>query len=85
MFTDLTFGDVERVRLVLRGGTVIDWRRMNVSSIEDCNELLRVNEFNPEDQRDAVHLSDIHRKAIDYLERNFGFTFVAGMAVPVVY
>ena len=43
MLTKLTLGDVERVRLVLRGGAVIDWRRLNVSSIEDCNELLRVS------------------------------------------
>ena len=80
MFAELTLRDVERVRLILRGGTVIDWRRMNVSSIDDCNELLRVNEFDPEDERDAARLSDIHQKAVDYLERNFGFTFVADIA-----
>jgi hypothetical protein len=32
MLAELTLGDVERVRLILRGGTVIDWRRLNVSS-----------------------------------------------------
>jgi hypothetical protein len=37
MFTELTLGDLERVRLILRGGTVIDWRRLSVSSINDCN------------------------------------------------
>ena len=62
------------------GGTVIDWRRLNVSSIEDCNELLRVNEFDPEDTRDTARLSDIHHRAVDYLERNFGFTFAADIA-----
>ena len=80
MLTRLTLGDVERVRLILRGGTVIDWRRMNVSSINYCNELLRVNGFDPEDERDAARLSDIRRKAVDYLELNFGFTFVADIA-----
>ena len=80
MRTDLTLGDVERVRLILRGGTVIDWRRLRVSSIDDCNDLLRVNEFNPEDESDAARLSGIHHRAVDYLERNFGFTFAADIA-----
>ncbi len=80
MLDTLTLGDVERVRLILRGGTVIDWRRLNVSSIDDCNELLRVNEFDPEDEKDAACLSDIRRKAVDYLEFNFGFRFVADIA-----
>lgn len=77
MLTRLTLGDVERVRLILRGGTVIDWRRLNVSSINDCKALLRVNEFDPDDESDITRLSEIQHRAVDYLERNFGFTFVA--------
>lgn len=77
MFTELTLGDVERVRLILRGGTVIDWRRLNISSINDCKEMLRVNEIDLDDERDAARLSDIHHKAVDYLEHNFGFTFIS--------
>lgn len=77
MFTELTLGDLERVRLILRGGTVIDWRRLSVSSINDCNALLRVNEFDPENESDAAFLSGIQHRAVDYLGRNFGFTFVA--------
>jgi uncharacterized protein (TIGR04552 family) len=80
MDTKLTLGDVECVRLILRGGTVIDWRRLNVSSVKDCTELLRANEFDPEDGRDAARLSDIHRKAVDYLERNFAVTFANEVA-----
>jgi hypothetical protein len=31
-------------------GTEIDWKRLSVSSINDCIALLRVNEFDPEDE-----------------------------------
>jgi uncharacterized protein (TIGR04552 family) len=54
--------------------------RRNTHSTNDCNELLRVNEFDPGDESDVARLSDIHRQAVDYLERNFGFTFVADIA-----
>jgi len=80
MFTELSLCDVERVRLILRGGNVIDWRRLNVSSINDCNQLLRVNEFDPENESDAAFLSEIQHRALDYLEHNFGFTFAADIA-----
>jgi uncharacterized protein (TIGR04552 family) len=71
MFTRLTLGDIERTRLVLRGGTVIDWRRLNVSSVDECDAILRSNEIDPEDPGDAARLINLHRRAIDYLERNF--------------
>ena len=75
MFNRLTIGEVERARLVLRGGSVLDWRRLNVSSIQECNTILRANEFDPESPDDADRLAEIRFRAIDYLKRNLGFSF----------
>jgi uncharacterized protein (TIGR04552 family) len=77
MFNKINLGEIERVRLVLRGGSAIDWRRLNVSSIDECRAILQANAFDPDDPADAARLADIRQRAIDYLERNFGFTFAA--------
>lgn len=75
MIVKLSLGDVERARLVLRGGSVLDWRRLNVTSLDECDSILRANGFDPENEEDASRLREIRLSSIDYLERNFGFTF----------
>jgi len=75
MFNKLTIGELERARLVLRGGTVIDWRRLNISTADECNAILLTNGFHPDEPRDQIYLSRIRDRAIDYLKSNFGFTF----------
>jgi uncharacterized protein (TIGR04552 family) len=72
---DVSLGEVEQVRLVLRGGSVVDWHRLNLSSVEEANHILRANEFDPDDERDQQRLTDIRRRAIDFLERNFSIAF----------
>jgi uncharacterized protein (TIGR04552 family) len=79
MVKKLTLGELERARLVLRGGAVIDWRRLNISSPDDCDAILNANEYHPDDPGDAARLREIRNSAINYLVRNFGFEF----AVPV--
>ncbi len=75
MIVKLSLGDVERARLVLRGGSVLDMRRLNVKSIDACNQLLRINGFDLNDERDQLRLGEIRRASMDYLIRNLGFTF----------
>ena len=45
MLKEFNLGEIERVRLVLRGGSAIDWRRLNIASVDECREILRANEF----------------------------------------
>jgi uncharacterized protein (TIGR04552 family) len=75
MLKEFNLGEIERVRLVLRGGAAIDWRRLNLSSGDECSAILRANEIYPDDPEDAARLANIRQSAIDYLRRNFGFTF----------
>jgi uncharacterized protein (TIGR04552 family) len=72
---DVSLAEVEQVRLILRGGSVVDWHRLNLTSVEEASQILRSNEFVPDDQRDQQRLSDIRRRAIDYLHRNFQTEF----------
>lgn len=79
MIVRLTPGEMERARLVLRGGSVLDWHRLDVSSRDECEAILRVNGFDPQDKDDVAHLNEIRRSALDYLERNHGFAFAQGI------
>lgn len=65
--------DLNALRLVLNGGSVIDWHRLDFQGDDDVHEFLRVNEFYLEEPRDVARLEAIKREAIDYLRRNFEF------------
>jgi len=71
----LSLGEIERARLVLRGGSIIDWRRLDVASLEECDAILCANGFDPQGEQDVSYLREIRLIAIDYLERNVGVAF----------
>lgn len=72
---DLRLSDVEAVRLVLRGGSPVDWHRLNYATRADVDELLRVNLLDPESRPDMDRLAYLHRESLRYLRRNFAFRF----------
>jgi uncharacterized protein (TIGR04552 family) len=65
--------DLEAVRLVLRGGSVIDWHRLNFEKKQDCAELVRALELDPEIDGDRERMNEIRDEAISYLRRNYDF------------
>lgn len=77
MIAKSTLGEMERAYLVLRGGSVLDWRRLNTTSLGECETILGVNGFDLQDAGDRAHLKEIQLSAIDYLERNLAFTFAS--------
>lgn len=54
---------------------MLDWHRLNVKSFDECDAILHASGFDLEDEKDASRLREIRLSAIDYLVRNFGFTF----------
>lgn len=70
---EFTLGDLDTLWNILRGDSAIDWRRLHLGDRYDAEEFLRVQEFHPEDPRDAARLDGIKREAIDYLRRNFEY------------
>lgn len=73
---ELTLADVESVRLLLRGESVIDWHRLNFADHAEVDRFLRLNEFDPESDDEMGRLEDIRADAVDYLARAFA------MAIP---
>ncbi len=78
----LSLADLEAVRLVLRGGSPIDWHRLNYETLSEVDDVLRANLLDPEDRRDRARLEYLHREAIRYLRRNFNFRFPIEVEEP---
>lgn len=69
----MSLSDLEGVRLLLRGGSVIDWYRLNFESDAEIERFLRAQEFDPEDPADRARAEKVKQDAIDYLKRHFDF------------
>ena len=70
---EMSVEDIESIRLLLRGRSVIDWHRLDFRDYEEVYRFLRVNEFNPDSAEDMVRLRALHDEAIGYLLRTFSF------------
>src|SRR5579885_803791 len=68
-FEGLSGNEKEILKLVLEGGSVIDWPRLPFGGTEDVVRFLKVNEFDFENPKDRDRLLVIHSQAVDYLER----------------
>jgi uncharacterized protein (TIGR04552 family) len=69
----VTLGDLEAVRLLLRGGSAVDWHRLDLRDHDEVDRFLRVNELDPARPADIQRLETLRGEAVDYLVRNFGF------------
>jgi uncharacterized protein (TIGR04552 family) len=70
---NVTLGDLEAVRLLLRGGSAVDWHRLDLRDHDEVDRFLRVNELDPARPADIQRLEALRGEAVDYLVRNFGF------------
>ena len=68
---ELTLADVEAVRLLLQGDSVIDWHRLAFTEHAEVDRFLRLNEFDPQSDDEMARLEDIRGEAVEYLSRAF--------------
>jgi uncharacterized protein (TIGR04552 family) len=73
---ELTLADVESIRMLLRGDSVIDWHRLCFTEHAEVDRFLRLNEFDPESEDEITRLEELREDAVDYLSRAFA------MAIP---
>ncbi|HTP28971.1 MAG TPA: TIGR04552 family protein [Anaeromyxobacteraceae bacterium] len=79
---ELDLGELEAIRLVLRGSSVVDWRRLHFRQAAEVEHFLRLNLFELEDPRDARRLRAILAQAVEYLRKAFGYRVAAPVAEP---
>ena len=77
-----TLGDLERMRLILRGGSVIDWRKLHFQTKEEVDHYLRLCLFEPDDPFDRGKLQRILDEAVDYLRTTFRYIVAEEVAQP---
>lgn len=63
----LSLQDAEQIRLLLRGDSIIDWRRLAFRDLEQVDEFLRLVELDVHDPLDEMRLRLIYRQAKRYL------------------
>ncbi len=76
----LGLADLDVLRLVLRGSSVVDWFRLHMEAPEDVDGLLRVNELDPSDPLDRDRLLDLRDRALAYLEQHLRYRRIADAA-----
>src|SRR3954468_6307700 len=70
---EFTLADLEAVRLVLRGDSVIDWHRLNFADEEEVRDFLFAQEFHPDEPATRPQMNAIKAEAISYLRRHFEY------------
>ncbi|HXN31721.1 MAG TPA: TIGR04552 family protein [Polyangiaceae bacterium] len=68
-----TLADLESVRLVLRGDSVIDWRRLDFATDAEVGTFLSAHELRPEDPADRLRMEHVKGEAVAYLRRQFEY------------
>ncbi len=79
---ELDLGDIETIRLLLRGGSVVDWRRLFFREPWEVDHFLRLNLVDLHDPRDERRVRGILGQAVEYLRKAFGYKVAEAVAEP---
>ncbi len=74
--------ELERVRLILRGGSVIEWRKLHFKSHEEVDRFLRLCQIDPAKSWDEEWARTILADAVEYLRKNFDYKVAEPVANP---
>lgn len=74
--------ELEEIRLVLRGGSVIDWKRLNFRDRAEADAFLRLCLFDPDAPADRAKLRGILGEAVAYLRSVFRYRVDEAVANP---
>jgi uncharacterized protein (TIGR04552 family) len=70
---EFTLADLESLRLILRGDSVIDWRRLDFTTDDEIREFLSSQELHLDDPADCERMEHVKAEAIAYLRRQFEY------------
>ena len=69
----ISLSDLEAMRLLLRGDSVIDWHQLAFRDPAEVHRFLKLNEFDLDDPIDQERLEALRQEAVEYLTRHFGY------------
>ncbi len=76
LVNDIGLSDLEAVRLILSGNSVIDWDRANFRSFEEVNRFLKVQHFDWDDPVDRCRIHVVFKNAVYFLENHLNMPCV---------
>jgi uncharacterized protein (TIGR04552 family) len=74
--------ELERIRLILRGGSVIEWRRLHFKTREEVARFLRLCELDTADPVDEAWIRTTLADAVEYLRKTFNYKVTDAVANP---
>jgi uncharacterized protein (TIGR04552 family) len=81
--TPVTPQDVEAVRLLLAGASVIDWQRVGFASLAEVDQFLGQHLLDVHDPLDRERLRYVYNEAVSYLEEAVHIRFPHELRSPV--
>jgi uncharacterized protein (TIGR04552 family) len=67
-----TLADLESIRLILRGDSIIDWRKLDFDD-QQATDFLVACELDPADASDRARMEHVKSEAVAYLRRQFDY------------
>lgn len=74
--------ELERIRLILRGGSVIEWRRMHFRTWDEVDRFLRLLQIDPTRPHDEAWVRTVLADAVEYLRKVFNYRVADAVAHP---
>jgi uncharacterized protein (TIGR04552 family) len=74
--------ELERIRLILRGGSVIEWRRLHFKTWDEVDRFLRLCQIDATRPYDVEWVRTILSDAVEYLRKIFDYRVAAPVADP---
>lgn len=74
--------ELEEIRLILRGGSVIDWRRMHFQTRDEVDDFLRLTLLRPDEPADEARMREVLDEAVAFLRAEFRYRVAPAVANP---
>ncbi len=78
----LGVGDLDAIRLVLKGNSIIDWNRAHFPNRAAVDRFLQLHLLDLSHTEDQRRLRFVHNEAVNYLEEHLGITFPDDLREP---
>ena len=70
---NLSISDIDAMGIILHGGSVIDWKRLNFTTIDEVDRFLKLHGHDISDPFDRRRLLGLYLDAVEYLAENFDY------------
>jgi uncharacterized protein (TIGR04552 family) len=81
-FEDMGPRELEILRLILRGDSVVDWRRLCFDDRAEVDRFLKLHQIDYSDPNDRAVVRRLLKEAVDYLRSTFHYRLADAVAEP---